>query len=150
VKFFSYSFPIIFCLFVTLGLTSCTDDDSGPKRTIRGTADLWLFRNFGKLAFNTVAKQDLRSVHLAGAEQLNHDVMISGKVEVSGDLGTYIVLSDGGARMLVDTTLTNAYSTAETPKIGSQVIVHGIVKTAENGHIYVVASAAREGHLHQK
>lgn len=135
---------------VSLGLTSCTDEDSGPKRTIRGTADLWLFSHFGRVAFNTVAEQDLRSVHLAGAGQLNHDVMISGKVEISGDLGTYMVLSDGGARMLVDTTLTNAYSNAEAPKIGSQVTVHGVVKTAENGHIYVVASAAREGHLHKK
>ncbi len=149
-KISSYSFLILFCLLFGLGVTSCRSFDSATKRTVRGTIDLWLFTHFGRLAFDTVTEQELRSVHLGGAGQLNHDVMISGKVEILGDLGTYLVLSDGRARMLVDTTHTNAYSLAKAPKLGSQVIVHGVIKTAENGHIYVAASASREGRFHKK
>ncbi len=149
-RLFSTTLPTIFLLLLnlTFSLTSCTD--SGQKRTIRGTLDLWAFSTLGKTLFDSVANEDLRTVHLSGAGQLNHDVMITGRVEIAGDLGTYIVLSDGSARMLVDTTQTNAYGNSKLPKIGSQVSVHGVIKSAENGHIYILASAAREGRIAKK
>lgn len=149
---FNYSFRITILILLNLSicLSSCTDSDSIQKRTIRGNLDLWAFSNFGKLVFDSVSEEDLRSVHIAGAGQLNHDVIVSGKVEILGDLGTYLVLSDGSARMLVDTTFTNAYGASKPPKVGSNLKVHGIIKSAENGHIYILASAARQGRAIKK
>ena len=141
--------PILVFLIVTLSvvgsLASCSEWEGGRPRTIREKIDLWTFFTFGSVFFDSVAEEELRTVHLAGAGLLNHDVMVSGNVEIVGDLGTYIVISDGSARMLVDTTHTSANSNAKKAKVGNYVTVHGVIKSAENGHVYILANATRWG-----
>jgi hypothetical protein len=97
------------------------------------------------MLFDSVPLEDLRGVHLAGAGLLNHDVLVSGTVESAGAGGTYFVLTDASARMLVDTTRVSAAGQSIESKRGKRVIVHGEVKSGEKGHIYLLANALRGG-----
>jgi exonuclease VII large subunit len=97
------------------------------------------------MLFDSVPLEDLRGVHLAGAGLVNRDVLVSGVIEMTGAEGTYLVLSDSSARMLVDTTRVTASRLAKMTSRGKTVLVHGEVKTGEKGHVYLLANAVRGG-----
>ena len=124
---------------------SCSRSEGGRTRTIRESIDLWAFSSAGTMIFDSVPLEDLRGVHLAGAGLLNRDVLVSGLVEASGNEGTYIILSDSSARMLIDTTRVSAIGQSRKVPGGKTVVVHGEVKSGEKGHIYLIANAVRGG-----
>jgi hypothetical protein len=97
------------------------------------------------MVFDSVPLEDLRGVHLAGAGLLNRDVLVSGTVDAMGSEGTYIVLTDASARMLVDTTRLSAAGFSRESLRGRRLIIHGEVKSGEKGHIYLMANALRRG-----
>jgi hypothetical protein len=139
------SLSIFFAAFTLFSSLACSRSESGRDRTIRQSIDLWSFTNFGAMIFDSVPLEDMRGIHLAGAGLVNRDVMISGRVEMEGTEGTYIVLSDQSARMLVDTTRVSAITGKKIATAGKTVIVHGEVKSGEKGHIYLMANAIRGG-----
>jgi len=126
-------------------LSSCSRSEGGRERTIRESLDLIVFSETGVMIFDSVPLEDLRGVHLAGAGLLNHDVLVSGTVELAGAGGTYFILTDSSARMLVDTTRVSAAGQSLESKRGKTVIIHGEVKSGEKGHIYLLANAVRGG-----
>ena len=128
---------------LNFGVASCSRSEGGRERTIRESIDLALFSTIGTMIFDSVPLEDLRGVHLAGAGLLNHDVLVSGTVESAGSGGTYVVLTDATARMLVDTTRLSAAGQSLESRTGKAVIVHGEVKSGEKGHIYLLANAIR-------
>lgn len=140
----SWRAPMLIIL-AALTLLACSRSEGGRVRTIRESIDLWTFNFMGMMIFDSVPLEDMRGVHLAGVGVINRDVLVKGRVEVSGPLSTYIVLSDQSARVLVDMTRISAESNAALPKVGRSVYVHGEVKTGEKGHIYLVANAIRGG-----
>jgi hypothetical protein len=97
------------------------------------------------MVFDSVPREDLRSVHLAGVGLLNRDVLVSGVVDASGAEGTYVVLVDETARMLVDTTRLSAAGFSPEGIQGRKLIIHGEVKSGERGHIYLMANGFRKG-----
>lgn len=136
----------IVLLVLLMGLAaSCSKSESGRARTIRESIDLWSFSTMGTFVFDSVPLEDLRGVHLAGAGLLNHDVLVSGVVDSMGAEGTYIVLTDSSARMLVDTTRLSAAGYNRNRIKGQRLIIHGEVKSGEKGHIYLMANALRRG-----
>lgn len=137
-------FTTVFTLAVLL-FVSCSRSEGGRTRTVRESIDLWSFSLIGSMIFDSVPLEDLRGVHLAGAGLVNRDVLISGVVELSGAEGTYLVLSDASARMLVDTTRVTAARLSKISSRGKTVLVHGEVKTGEKGHVYLLANAVRGG-----
>jgi hypothetical protein len=136
------AFFLTMSLFLTI---SCSRSEGGRARTIRESIDLWSFSKVGSMVFDSVPLEDLRGVHLAGAGLVNRDVLVSGIIELTGAEGTYLVLSDSSARMLVDTTRVTAARLAKIAARGKTVLVHGEVKTGEKGHIYLLANAVRGG-----
>lgn len=137
-------------IIVAIGLAcyasaSCSRSEGGRERTIRESLDLFAFSAIGTMIFDSVPLEDLRGVHLAGAGLLNHDVLVTGTVESAGAGGTYFVLTDTSARMLVDTTRVSAAGQSLESRRGKKVIVHGEVKSGEKGHIYLLANAVRGG-----
>lgn len=128
-----------------ISLLSCSKSESGRVRTIRESIDLWAFSSIGSMIFDSVPLEDMRGVHLAGSGLVNRDVMIAGSVVTTGAEGTYIVLTDQSARMLVDTTRVTASSGKRLATSGKKVVVHGEVKSGEKGHIYLMANAIRGG-----
>jgi hypothetical protein len=135
--------PLIFG--ALLLLVGCSRSDGGRHRTIRESIDLWTFSNFGMMIFDSVPLEEMRGVHLAGSGMINRDVLVKGRIEISGDSGTYFVLSDKSARLLVDLTRVSAQTREPLPKIGRSIYVHGEVKSGERGHIYLLANAIRGG-----
>lgn len=125
--------------------SSCSRSEGGRTRTIRESLDLWTFSSLGTMFFDSVPLEQMRGVHLAGAGMINRDVLVKGRVEISGSAGTYVVVSDESARMLVDMTRISAENNRSTPKPGKAIYVHGEVKSSEKGHIYLVANAVRGG-----
>ena len=97
------------------------------------------------MIFDSVPMEEMRGVHLAGAGMINRDVLVKGRIEISGTGGTYLVLSDSSARLLVDLTRVSADNNRSFPKPGRSVYVHGEVKSSERGHIYLLANAIRGG-----
>ncbi len=132
-------------LFVGVMFLSCSRSDGGRARTVRESLDLWTFSSLGTMVFDSVPLEDLRGVHLAGAGLLNRDVLVSGTVDAMGSEGTYIVLTDASARMLVDTTRLSAAGFSRESLRGRRLIIHGEVKSGEKGHIYLMANALRRG-----
>ena len=130
---------------ICLLAVSCSRSEGGRHRTIRESIDLWTFSNLGMMIFDSVPLEEMRGVHLAGAGMINRDVLVKGRVEISGVSGTYFVLSDNSARLLVDLTRVSADSNKSIPKAGRSVYVHGEVKSSERGHIYLLANAIRGG-----
>jgi hypothetical protein len=124
---------------------SCSRSDGGRTRTIRESIDLWTFSNTGMMLFDSIPLEEMRGVHLAGTGLINRDVLVKGRVELSGVGGTYLVVSDNSARMLVDLTRISADSDRSPPRSGKSVYVHGEVKSSEKGHVYLVANAIRGG-----
>jgi len=138
--------PALLLLVISLfSAMSCSRSDGGRVRTIRESLDLWTFRNVGSMMFDSVPLEELRGVHLAGTGLLNHDVLVKGTVDSSGIEGTYMVVSDASARMLVDTTRISAENNKRPPRVGKSVYIHGEVKSGEKGHIYLFANAIRGG-----
>jgi len=137
-------FMTAFTLTVLL-LGSCSRSEGGRPRTIRESIDLWSFSLAGSMLFDSVPLEDLRGVHLAGAGLVNRDVLVSGIVELTGAEGTYLVLSDASARMLIDTTRVTASRLSKISSRGKMVLVHGEVKTGDKGHVYLLANAVRGG-----
>ena len=135
-----------FSLLVVMLLSfSCSRSEGGRTRTIRESIDLWTFTNAGMMIFDSVPLEEMRGVHLAGAGLINRDVLVKGRIELSGVGGTYVVVSDNSARMLVDLTRISADSNKSPPRTGKSLYVHGEVKNSERGHIYLVANAVRGG-----
>ncbi len=132
-------------LAVILSCFSCSRSEGGRARTIRESIDLWTFSNAGMMIFDSVPLEEMRGVHLAGAGLINRDVLIKGRVEMSGVGGTYVVVSDNSARMLIDLTRISADSNQSPPRAGKSLYVHGEVKNSERGHVYLVANAIRGG-----
>lgn len=132
-------------IFIAFTLMSCSRSDGGRARTVRESLDLWTFSTFGTMVFDSVPLEDLRGVHLAGAGILNRDVLVTGTVELMGAEGTYVVLTDSSARMLVDTTRLSAAGFPREGLRGKRLIIHGEVKSGEKGHIYLMANALRKG-----
>ena len=130
---------------IALLMVACSRYEGGRVRTIRESIDLWTFDHIGMMIFDSVPLEDMRGVHLAGAGVINRDVLVKGRVEVSGSHATYIVLSDQSARVLVDMTKLSALSNGSFPRVGRSVYVHGEVKTGEKGHVYLIANAIRGG-----
>lgn len=126
-------------------VVSCSRSEGGRARTIRESIDLWTFSTFGTMVFDSVPLEDLRGVHLAGAGLLNRDVLVSGMVDSLGSEGTYLILTDASARMLVDTTRISAAERTRDGLRGQRLIIHGEVKSGEKGHIYLMANALRKG-----
>jgi hypothetical protein len=124
---------------------SCSRSEGGRNRTIRESIDLWTFSNLGMMIFDSVPMEEMRGVHLAGAGMINRDVLVKGRIEISGTGGTYLVLSDSSVRLLVDLTRVSADNNRSLPKAGRPVYVHGEVKSSERGHIYLLANAIRGG-----
>ncbi|MEI6832728.1 MAG: OB-fold nucleic acid binding domain-containing protein [bacterium] len=124
---------------------SCSRSEGGRNRTIRESIDLWTFSNLGMMIFDSVPMEEMRGVHLAGAGMINRDVLVKGRIEISGTGGTYLVLSDSSVRLLVDLTRVSADNNRSLPKAGRSVYVHGEVKSSERGHIYLLANAIRGG-----
>lgn len=114
-------------------------------RTIRESIDLWTFSGLGMMLFDSVPLEEMKGVHLAGAGLINRDVLVRGRVETTGANGTYFVVSDSSARLLIDLTRVSADTNKSPPKAGRSVYVHGEVKSSERGHIYLVANAVRGG-----
>jgi len=137
--------PASLLLVISLLGASCSRSDGGRLRTIRESLDLWMFMNIGTMMFDSVPLEELRGVHLAGTGLLNHDVLVKGTVESSGSEGTYIVVSDTSARMLIDTTRISAENNKRAPRVGKSIYIHGEVKSGEKGHIYLFANAIRGG-----
>lgn len=131
--------------FLCLLLFSCSRSEGGRIRTIRESIDLWTFSGLGMMLFDSVPLEEMKGVHLAGAGMINRDVLVRGRVEITGANGTYFVVSDNSARLLIDLTRVSADSNKSPPKAGRSVYVHGEVKSSERGHIYLVANAVRGG-----
>jgi hypothetical protein len=136
---------LVIFMFTLFILGSCSKSEGGRTRTIRESLDLWSFSLVGSMLFDSVPLEDLRGVHLAGAGLVNRDVLVSGVIELSGAEGTYLVLSDASARMLVDTTKLTASGLSKLSGRGKAVFVHGEVKTGDKGHVYLLANAVRGG-----
>jgi hypothetical protein len=132
-------------LICLLAVSSCARSEGRRNRTIRESIDLWTFTSLGMMIFDSVPLEEMRGVHLAGAGMINRDVLVKGRVEISGASGTYLVLSDSSARLLVDLTRVSADINRSVPKAGRSVYVHGEVKSSERGHIYLLANAIRGG-----
>ena len=124
---------------------SCSRSEGGRTRTVRESLDLWTFSTFGTMVFDSVPLENFRGVHLAGAGLLNRDVLVSGVIDAMGAQGTYIVLTDDSARMLVDTTRLSASGFGKEGIRGKRFVIHGEVKSGEKGHIYLLANALRRG-----
>lgn len=135
-------FPVMLAVSI---LISCSRSEGGRTRTIRESLDLWTFSTFGTMLFDSVPLESLRGVHLAGAGLLNRDVLISGVVDTMGAEGTYLVVTDDSARMLIDTTRLSAAGFPSQGIRGRRLIIHGEVKSGEKGHIYLMANALRRG-----
>ena len=136
---------IVISAMMHFALSSCSRSEGGRERTIRESLDLIVFSATGTMVFDSVPLEDIRGVHLAGAGLLNHDVLVTGTVEFAGAGGTYLVLTDSSARMLVDTTRVSAAGQSLESRRGKVVIIHGEVKSGEKGHIYLLANAVRGG-----
>lgn len=135
---------VVMLLFFIIS-AGCSRSEGGRTRTIRESIDLWAFSKIGSMIFDSVPLEDLRGIHLAGAGLLNRDVLVSGVVDATGSEGTYLVVTDSSARMLIDTTRISAAGYNYDGLRGKKVIIHGEVKSGEKGHIYLLANAVRRG-----
>jgi hypothetical protein len=131
----------IFLAVVLPLVVSCRQATGSRERSLKEAMDLKIFSMLGTLCFDSVSLEDLRSIHLSGAGLLNKDVLAAGVIESVSREGTFLVLTDHGARMLVDTTRVSATRDLSGLQLSKSIVVHGEVKSGEKGHIYLVANA---------
>lgn len=128
-------------LSISLFLSSCTV--SSNDRGLLSNISIRIFEWVGVRLFESGEQFALKDVHLDGAGLLNRDVFVTGKVEVVGAFGTFIVISEDQIRMLIDLSHLGGLNTPVVK--GDTMKVIGKVQSGEKGHFYLVANAVSRG-----
>lgn len=131
----------ILSLSTLASLSSCTGSSS--ERGLLSNISIRIFEWVGVRLFDTDEQFALKDVHLDGAGLLNRDVFVTGKVEVVGAFGTFIVISEDQIRMLIDLSHLGGLNTPVVK--GDTMKVIGKVQSGEKGHFYLVANAVSRG-----
>lgn len=92
-----YRYALIF--FSSLILIACNG-----RQDLMRQVDLKSFRYFGSTVMEEYKSVSLKELHLRKDLSDVGDVVVKGKVRLSGDHKTYLILGDDTAQILVDTT----------------------------------------------
>lgn len=106
--------------------------------------DEWLFREAGGTIFSSPEKLTLKEVHLDNGTLVGRQVIVEGIVEEVNPLGTFLVISDNSARLLV--VLTDvANILGVLPKKTDSLQVFGSIESGKKGLPFLKAVALRLG-----
>ena len=127
-------------LVLPLALAGC----SGTGASLAGLGaalDQWSFQTFGSTLVSSPDTLTLKEIHLDVGTLTGREVVVEGKVVGASDHGTYLVLSDDAARMLVLLTDLDRPGAALTGDKARTVRVLGVVESGKKGLPVVRAHA---------
>lgn len=103
--------------------------------------DRRLFKQVGGTLFSTPDLFSMKEIHLDASRTKGKELILEGAVAESSEHGTYLVLKDDAARLLV--VLTDIAGTTTTlAKIGAQKVkVWGTLETGKKGLPFLKAKA---------
>jgi hypothetical protein len=121
-----------------LSITGCKDESNGIFQSLNSL----LFKTFGFSISNNASSLSIKELRLSG-NIIESEVEIVGQVEEISSNGTYFVISDQTARLLVVTTelLPNVRDVVFENSKGSLVRVIGKVEIGKKGLPFLKASA---------
>lgn len=126
-------FVCIFCGF----LSGCWSGLTLPVMV-----DAWLFRQTGATLFSNPEALSLKEIHLDNGTLSGREVVVAGVIEDVSGFGTYLVMSDQSARLLVVLTEVEHVPTFEASQHqGVQVL--GTIESGKKGLPVVKAVAIR-------
>ena len=106
--------------------------------------DDWTFKKSGVTIFGSASALSLKEVHLAGSQLADQSVVVEGLVAKYNDLGTYLILRDQDARMLIVLTDLIGIRTSMNQDIkSSRLQVLGTVERGSEGLPYIKARSLR-------
>lgn len=132
---------IFLWMIVTTGFGGCKSSIS--ERGLWYQLSVRVFESVGIMLFDADEQLSLKDVHLDGAGLLNREVFVSGKVEIVGAFGTFVVISEDRIRMLID--LSHLGGLSSRAATGDTMRIIGKVQSGEKGHFYLVANAVSRG-----
>ena len=109
--------------------------------SIPKTIDLNSFSWIGSTLFADPPTVSMKEVHLESTLLLGREVIVEGKVIELGDFGTYLVLADEGARMLVVITEIGELELRPEDIGQANIRVLGSVNNGKKGLPYIQARA---------
>jgi hypothetical protein len=118
-------------------LSGCWRRDSFPEMF-----DDWLFRMSGGTLFSNPERLSLKEIHLDNGMLTGRLVIVEGVVEGMSDLGTYLVMSDHSARLLVVLTDVDHMPFVQIGKRNTLNVL-GKVESGKKGLPFVRAFSVR-------
>jgi hypothetical protein len=104
--------------------------------------DEWLFRETGGTLFSSPEKLTLKEIHLDNGTLVGRQVVVEGVVQEVSPVGTFLVISDQSARLLV--VLTDVgHVLVDLPKKLDSLHVFGTVESGKKGLPFLKAVALR-------
>jgi hypothetical protein len=104
--------------------------------------DEWLFRETGGTLFSNPERLTLKEIHLDNGTLVGRQVVVEGVVQEVNPVGTFLVISDQSARLLVVLTdLENAIG--RLPKKQELLHVFGSIESGKKGLPFLKAVAVR-------
>ena len=98
-----------------------------------------LFRKTRQIMFSSAQKTALTQVHLENTALIDRSVLVRGEVIEVGDFYTYLVLSDGKARLLAVLSDIATSSLFNDKLLGKKLVVWGMVKSGSKNLPYIRA-----------
>lgn len=126
-----------------LGLSSCNNIADKAR-----SSDNAIFSSYGRTFFSQSKLTSLKEIHLSSLEMIGRTVVVQGKIKKISPHGTFLVLNDGSATLLVVTTLlTTSDWFRRRNKIAdnTNLSVLGEIESGTKGLPYLTAQAVAPG-----
>ncbi len=122
--------------FILLGCDSISDSANN--------VDQWSFKRLGGTVFQAPSLLSLKEIHLAGSQLADKVVVVEGQVSKLNELGTYLILKDQDAKLLVVLTdlIGVRQSLQDSPKPVS-IKVLGTIQRGSEGLPFVKAQSLK-------
>lgn len=119
-------------------LTACAEDES-----YKGFIDRQVFGRFGITLFASPMVVSMKEIHLDGSAVAGRQVVVEGKIVEIGAHGTFVVVSDESARMMIVLTQMPTPIWFTDSHKGITVRILGTFDTGRRGLPLVYARAIR-------
>ncbi len=104
--------------------------------------DEWLFRETGGTLFSNPERLTLKEIHLDNGTLVGRQVIVEGLVQEVSSVGTFLVIADQSARLLV--VLTEVDNTVGIlPKRSELLHIFGTIESGKKGLPFLKAVALR-------
>lgn len=127
---------VLWMAFLSLLLSGCWNGSN-----VSTVVDVWLFREAGGTIFSSPEKLTLKEIHLDNGTLIGRQVIVEGFVEEVNPLGTFLVISDSAARLLV--VLTDLGHVDVLPKKTDSLQVFGTIESGKKGLPFLKAVGIR-------